>query len=475
VPRETDNESQRIYVRNALAKVDTPSGFGWDFNTYPVNVYKDGPRHFMTDIDLRAKVASDIWNGPVYFASPSGNNANNGTAITTPVRSLWKARMLLEASVSPGGVILALADPTLGYTWWDRNNDFNDTAGAGGGGDTNAAPSKPVALMSYGGPSYMGPIIIGLTWVFDATSKTYSASRSAVACVIDVTGLSRFGAFKRLTRIAGGADLAATRTAIQTDGRTGIYAVSTANDLVIRLDNDTVVNDTNVKVGLTGLGLKTGTPDFYASGFGFVGGGSNGAFNNGVSATHNVVLEDCDASFGGADLGAGFNSYSDDNMTGLMAMRRCTGFSSGSDIFNAHGATGQLHKLLIDCAGQDAGHDGSSPVSLSNQIVTIHDNVRLISLITQGRWSSGSCVRNIDTSQHWDLGSEYGYDRGDTRFSGGAITPTGVKIDNNAKYWGDSITIRGCQYTFQATSSGQILLRDPIEMGGVRSGTIGAY
>ncbi|MFG1302738.1 hypothetical protein V5F34_01170 [Xanthobacter autotrophicus] len=445
-----------------------PDGFGWDFTSNPIKIYKDGPRHFATDFDARSVIPSDVWNGPVYYASPTGNNANAGTAPATAVRSLWKARQLLEASASPGGIIMASADPDLGYTWWDRSNDFNDTAGTGGA--QNANPSKPFALMGYGGTSYMGAIP-NLTWTYDATSKTYNVTRSLVTAVVDISSYNRWGVFKRLTRITAGADLAATRTLV--GAVPGSYALTAANDLVVRLENDVVVSDATVRVALgTVDALKLGTVSCYISGFGFVGGTQAGVVNGTAVATRNIVMEDCDASFAGIDGGnGGRNNFAFDNMTGLVVLRRCKGASAHADIFNWHNVSGVLHGLMIDCEGVDAGRAGASPVNLSNQIVTAHENMKLITLNTIGAFASGGSVRNINASQHWDLGSIYTSDRGDTRYSGGTQVSSGVVMNDTAKYWGDSITVRGCQQTFYATSLSEIRLRNPVELGGARAGS----
>lgn len=467
-------ETARLQVRKSLSLVAPPSGFGWDFSAHPINIYKDGPRKFATDIDLRAKIPSDVWNGPVYYVSPTGSNANAGTSRATAVRSLWKARQLLEASAAIGGIFIVDADPNAGFTWWDRANDFNDTGAAGGGGAGGVAPTKPFAMLSSGGVNYMGAVINGLAWTLDATSKTYSATRSAVATVIDISSFNRWGIFKRLTKIAAGADLAATRTLV--GAAPGSYAVTAANEVVIRLEADAAVSDTTVRVILNTVdALKLGAVHAYISGFGLAGSTLVGAVSANVAATRNVVMEDCDASFAGQDGGVGKNNYAIDNMTGLFAMRRCTGGGALADVFNFHGVVGQGYGLMIDCKGVDAGHDGASPVNLSNQIVTLHEAFKLISLNTDGTFSSGGCVRNINSSQHWDLGSSYGYDRGDIRFSGGTQISTGIVMNDTAEYWGDCITVRGCQQSFYATAAAKIHLRDPIEMGGVRAGPIDAY
>lgn len=463
-------EADRIAARASLSRVSPPAGFGWDFSSYPVNIFKDGPRHFATDVDTRSFIPSDVWNGPVYYVSSSGINTNNGTSPSTPVRSLWKARQLLEASASPAGIIMAMANADTGIIWWDRANDFNDNGAAGGGTAGGVAPTKPFALMSWGGQSYMGNVVNSLAWTYDSTSKTYSATRSSVACVIDISQYNRWGIYKRLSKITAGADLAATRTLV--GAAPGSYALTASNELVIRLDNDAAVSDTTVRVVLNTVdALKLGAVSAYISGFSLLGSTLTGAVNAASAATRNIVMEDCDASFAGQDGGTARNNYAVDNLTGLAILRRCKGAAALADVFNWHAVSGNGHGLMIDCEGVDAGHDGASPVNLSNQIVTLHETFKLISLNTKGSFASGGCVRNINTSQHWDLGSEYAFDRGDVRFSGGTQISSGVVMNDTAEYWGDCITVRGCQQTFYATASAKIHLRDAVEMGGKRGGS----
>lgn len=449
-------------------RVGLPFGFSWDSATYPIRVYKDGPRHFTTDLDPRSVIPSDVWNGPVFYAAYNGNNANAGTSPGTAVRSLWKMKQLLEASPAPAGIFMAMVDPDLGYTLWDRNNDLNDTGGSGG--TQNTAPTKPYALMSYGGVSYMGAVP-NLVWTYDAASKTYSVTRALVTAVADFSTYNRWGVFKRLPKIAAGTDLAATRPLV--GAAPGSYALTAANDLVVRLENDAVVSDQTVRVMLgTVDALKFGAVSCYVSGFALVGGTQAGVVNGTQAATRNIVMEDCDASFAGIDAGnGGRNNFAFDNMTGLVVLRRCKGASAHADIFNWHNVSGVLHGLMIDCEGIDAGRAGATPVNLSNQIVTAHEKAKLISFNTRGLYASGGLVRNINESEHLDLGSEYGFDRGDVRYAGGTQVSTGVVMNDTAKYWGDCITVRGCQQTFYATSAAEIRLRDPIEIGGVRGGS----
>ncbi|MFG1332010.1 hypothetical protein V5F41_12255 [Xanthobacter autotrophicus] len=450
-------------------RVGLPFGFSWDSATYPIRVYKDGPRHFTTDLDPRSVIPSDVWNGPVFYAAYNGNNANAGTSPGTAVRSLWKMKQLLEASPAPGGIFMAMADPDLGYTLWDRNNDLNDTGGSGG--SQNTAPTKPYALMSCGGVSYMGAVP-NLTWTYDAASKTYNATRSLVTAVADFSAYNRWGIFERLPKLAvGSADLAATRLLV--GAAPGSYALTTANDLVVRLSNDAVVSDKTVRVMLgTVDALKLGTVSCYISGFTLVGGTQVGVVNGAQSATRNVVMDDCEADFAGIDGGnGGRNNFAFDNLTGLVVLRRCKSASSHADNYNWHMQSGAMYGLMIDCEGIDAGRAGASPVNTSNQFVTAHEKAKLISFNSRGLLASGGLVRNINESEHWDLGSEYVFDRGDTRYAGGTQVSTGVVMNDTAKYWGDCITVRGCQQTFYATSAAEIRLRDPIEIGGVRGGS----
>lgn len=470
----TQVEADRIYMRGQLQRVAPPTGFGWDFNAYPINIYKDGPRHFSTDIDLRSLVTSNIWNGAVYYVDVvGGNDANNGTSVTTPVKTLFKARQLLEASAAAGGVILSKSNVESGLVFAGRTLDFNDTANTSGGG-VAVQPTKPFALISYGGRTIMGSFFT-LSWSYDAASLTYSVSRSNVAGIVDVSSYDRWGVYKRLRKIAAGADLAATRTLVAASP--GSYAQLPDNTVVVRLENDVPVSDATTKVIAVGVdAFRTGAVDCYASGFSFWGAGASvGAVDATTSqGTRNIVLEDCDASFSGIDGGTARSAYRFDRTTGIVALRGCTGTGSLADIYSFNETSSQLHALMIDCSGLDAGRAGSSPAQQSNQIVTCHNTAKLISLNTRGVLSAGGVVRNIDSSEHWDLGSDYGSDRGDRHF-GGLVDSCGVQINSTAKYWGDCITTRGVMNSFYKDANATLLVRDPIEMGGRRVGTIGTY
>lgn len=471
----TAKDSSSLYFTQGdlgpISRVPAPAAFGWDFNQYPVNVSKDGPRHFATDVDLKSKVTSDIFNGPVFYADAvNGNDANAGTSEATAVQSAWKARLLLEASASPGGIVINKVNSATGIQFLDRRYDFLNQSGSGGQAAFET-PSKPMAFISVGGYTYMGNFA-NLTWTYDATSRTYSATRSAVAQAIDISGLNRFGYFKSITKIAYTTDDTTTRAAV--GAAPGSYAINTGTNLVIvRLENDAPVSDATVKLVLNNDALRLGVYDFYADSVGLLGGIANGTFNAISAATRSIVLENIEACFAGTDGGAGKNGFSFDNMTGFVGLRNCRAGSNMADAFNFHVTSGNLHALLIDCDAYDAGHIGSSPATLSCQAYTSHETAKIMKMNCRGRVAAGGLTRNIAFSQEWDLGSIYESDRGDLNRSGGGVVPTGVSIEDNAKYWGDCVTIKGgVQRSFYATANAEIHLRNPIEAAGtVHAGT----
>ena len=225
--------------------------------------------------------------------------------------------------------------------------------------------------------------------------------------------------------------------------------------------------------------LRLGTGDVYVSGVELIGGCLGaGAVDAASVAARTLIFEDVGAWGAGCMDGAATPAFGIDNMTGLAIFHRCYGYDALGNIFSFKGAGGQLHALMIDCWGIDAGQAGANPISYANHIVAAGVSVRLISLNPQASYSAGGCIQGSGNSQHWDPGSIYAYDRGDHWLgAAGSVPPTGVRVDGSARYWSQDITVAGCETSFSAATDARIRLRSPVEIGGRRggAGAVGDY
>jgi hypothetical protein len=448
-----------------MGKIVAPRGFKWDFQTYAVDIRSNDLNRFDTTLDFRAKVTSNIWNGPVYYVAWNGSDANSGTTRALPVASLWKARLLAQANsvAAYGFLIVVIVNPITGLLFFDRTKDFNDTANTSGTGGSTTT-DIPFGIIVEGGRFQNSPRRTGLTWTLaDAGSVTYSATAASTGGVINITEYSSLGIRLQSVKVL---DLAAV-IAATTDAWAQV-----GSTIYVKLINGKIPSDSTVVVYTTALGFGFGTGDVYLSGVDIYGGGSGfGAISGGASASRNIVLEDCSVISPGSMGGVAKNAYGFDNNNGFIGLNRCSGSDSLADIFNIHNTNGngRTHVFMLDCSGTAAGQTGASPVTLSNQIVTCHEDVNLISLNTTGIQASGGCVRNIGGSHHWDLGSTYKSDRGDL-WLGGVQQSAAVIINDTSEYWGESVTVAGCSTTFLTSSLAKTHLKNCREIGGNRGG-----
>ena len=453
-------------------RVSPPKGFAWDFETFPVNVFDSGKRYFKTDLDPKSKIPADIWNGPQYWVSHDGSDENSGLARKTPVASAWKARELAENNpdAAKGYSINVVPDPSTGLIFLDREGDFNDSANLSGKGSGQTS-DRPFALACHGGRLVMGPCALFSYTLADTASNTWSANTggSEVAAIYNVSGPGPFGVYARIPRMLNGVANDATALAAVQSAPGDAWAQAPGSGLLyVRLGNGTQVSNSSISVANNAYGLRLGSGDVYLSGIELVGGCiGSGAVDASRVASRTLVFEDVGAWGAGAAGREAIPAFGLDNMTGLAVLHRCYGYDALGDIFNFKGSEGQLHTLMIDCWGIDAGHAGAIPISYGNSVVHASDTARLITLNTQASYSAGGCTRVSGDAQQWDLGSIYAYDRGDQWLGNeGIAPPTGVRVDDDARYWGQDITVAGCEVSFTAKTSASIRLRSAIEIGG---------
>jgi hypothetical protein len=457
--------------------ISAPKHFDWDFVTHPVKVFAAGGRFYKTDFDARSKVAPGIWNGPQYWVAFNGSDSNAGTSSKAPLASAWKARQLAEAdpAAANGYTINFVADPETGLIFLDHARSFNDPA-ASGAATVSSASNRPFALIAHGGRLIMGPTQQLFYASADSATNTWvnTVPSKDVAAIYNVAEVGPLGVQTRVPKITAGVTNDATARAAVGAAPGDAWAQASGSDkFYVRLGSGRIVSSSTVLIAQAAHALRLGSADVYLSGVELIGGSAGGgAIDAASEVNRTLVFEDVGAWGQGAGGGLAQSAFGIADMTGLAVFHRCYGYNSLGDIFSLRSSDTPLHALMIDCWGIDAGHAGANPIRYSNQIVAADDTVRLISLNTQGSYSAGGCVRGSGSSQHWDLGSIYAYDRGDEWLGPEGVTPsTAVRIEGSARYWGQEITVGGCAVSFHASSKdAQIGLRSPVDIGGRREG-----
>ena len=465
-------------------RVPPPRNFEWNFASHPIQIFDAGARSYRADLDPRSKVAPGIWSGPEYWVAYNGSDSNTGTSRSAPLASAWKARQLAEAnpSAANGYSINFMPDPATGLMFLDQPSRVDNTAEAGAEALSGTC-DRPFGLICHGGRLIMGPRQrLSFSPANEEADTWVGTSASGdVAAIYNLAQLGPFGVQSRIAKITAGVsdDTTAQAAVAAAPGDAWAQAFGSAN-VYVRLASGQMPSDETVLVVQACHALRLGTADVYLAGLELIGGtAGSGAVDVRGAAARTLVFEDVGAWGQGATDGPAQPAVGIDDMTGLAVFHRCYGYNSLGSIFSLRNTGGEVHALMIDCWGIDAGYPGASPASYANQIVAAGDMVRLISLNTQGSYSAGACVGGSGNSQHWDLGSMYAYDRGDLWLGpDGAIPSTGVRLEADARYWGQDITVGGCEISFHASSNNaQIALRNPIEIGGRRQGpgTIGEY
>lgn len=434
----------------ALKAIAPPPNFSWPFAQYPVKAYWAG------DV-AKCSIAPESLIDPACFAGvlyyvdfTNGSDTNNGTSWATAVKSIWKA-------ISLGNATGAAYRVKVKAGTYPRANSFTNNA--------TVFPTQSVMLEAVGGRVVTGPFD-SLTWAQDGTyTNTYSATRSNVQRVFDITATDEFGNYAELTPVASATLCNTTPGSWYSDG-TKLY--------VRRLDGAAVTN-TNTRAYLqAGCAVHKETGNhWYAKGFDLEGGTDQGVAyiygNTGVP--RRSVWVNCSAKYAGGAGNLLKNGFGALDFHGLVAFFGCIGNANTADGFNAHytPGTGYCCLLTVGCTGFDNGRFTNQ----SNNGLTAHETVLAIDIGSEYGWNRGGTLRNIGTTQMWVVGSKIHDDQGDVSL-GGAMTPTQVQVDNSAKLWMDSVVIYGGGTSLKAADTSAIYTRSVTEVGGSRSVAAGA-
>lgn len=442
-------------------RVDPPAGFPWDFTKFPINIYRAAPGRYVTDVDPQTLMPANFWStAAVYYADPAkADNSGTGLTPATAKRTLRACVAAAVAASAPGVIVMAKAG------LYDRTKDLLNSAVGGG-----TLPEIPFALLGYGGRVDHGPVAL-LTWTADTTYTTcYTAARTAVARVLDISRQDAEGNYIELPVVADAATLNAAATV---EG----WFQNGANVLVKRRDGK-AVSDANTWVLLTNSpSINVGAVAAYISGISAIG-GVTGTLQASDVSTQPLIVVDSSFAFSGSVVQTGTGSatraISIDNRSSIAAFFRVKAGQVPTDAFNFHMANlaSPLHVLTVDCRGIGTGVTVNNNNQNSCNGWTIHENVVGIDLNGTYLTARGNSVANINQTYAWMLGTLAGDDIGDTTFPSIAF-----RAGDTSQLWLQEARSTKVAYALHAESgtAPKIFTRGCQDGGGLRTTNVTAY
>jgi hypothetical protein len=395
---------------------------------------------------------ASLWTATQYYVNfATGNDANNGLSAGSPFKNIFRAFNIGNATGAP-------------YRVQVEANTYDRASSPSGSGGT-VVPTQDCYLFAHGGRVVTGNFDT-LTWSGpDATyTNCYTATRSNVGRVFDISTLDSYGDYTELTKVAD---------ATTCNSTAGSWALVGTTLYVHRADGAQVTNsNTRAYLSLAVNTMPCGTKNLYVSGFDFEG-GKDGVVVATSVATRNLVFDNCSAKYSGAS-GAPVNGFAFQDTTGIVVCNSCTANANSSDGFNGHwtqgGASG-LYMLNISCVGNDNGRFGST----SNNGLTWHDGI--IGIDVNGTYSGnyGVNFHVIGASQGWAVGTVSTDSQGD----GASIGSIAVMSGNSTMLWLLGVTASSTDASLQAQGTSIIRYRQPVLLDGplvtTSSGVITTY
>lgn len=399
-------------------RTGTPAGFKWPFSRYPVGLSGSADQ-YSVDIDPRSLVNPKIWASTTFIhVDPVSGNDGTATVVsspsdrTHPAKSIGVAVNLGNIAATPFRVLL-------------KAGTYNRTvSGPAVGGHPI---SQPCSFEAWGGRAIVALYDV-LVWSLDGVvTNCYTASRTNVARVFDISVLDAYGHYTELANVA---DAATCNTTPNSWAQVGAL-------VYVNRGGGLVVTDANVRcllgASLTNMQLAAGAWDVYLNNIDFEGGAGGGVMFSTGACTRNIVAEDCTFRYGGGAAVASCG-VSITQMAGLTAFFRCDASANSQDGFNVHYPTvtgpDRGYLLTVDCTAKNNGRGTST----SNNGWTLHEDCLGIDVNGLYDGSYGGQVHIIDTSQGWCVGTKAMRSRGDIP-DGGTYQSTGYRTDTSAILW----------------------------------------
>ena len=337
----------RKYYSNNYDYVNIPGSFKTDFFNKFLPFTNDGRNYIPKNYDV-----SDLKNtgSSKYYVSPNGNDSNDGLTEATPKYS-WASVMSL---INDGGTIIFA--PGV----------YNRGQGLG-----NSYRARSVNMICEKGEAIL-TLADNLTWSQYQTTNVYSASRTNVINVIDISNIKN-GNVIFLQKVSNLNDCIDTENTYYYDNST-IYVhmkfnqVPTINNLICPLH-----------IGAPVLAIKelTENAKIYCENISFVGGDDgNVLVRSNSSYTPTFIGKNCKF------LASNYNTDQYDNFSsqgGKSIMQNCMASYGKKDGFNYHSYGAKSPEAIeINCKASYNGHNAPSATQDTNNGSTIHDGGKII-------------------------------------------------------------------------------------------------
>ena len=301
-----------------------------------------------TTLDPKSLVNQSVWFGAVYYVDPIiGSNASNGLSISQPLQTMQEA--VNRGKI--GGVPFRIY-PTSGV--YARNRSIV----------TIPVACPDFAIIPQGGRCTLSTHDV-LTWVDDGSgTNTYTASRSSVRRVLDMTNLSAHNLYTDLTRLADG-DVSGVRATAGTWCQNGTSLV------VHRIDNLAPTNS-NTRAYVSSVLFSAGdnNTSIYIENVDFEG---SNAFHV-AGGIRNISLSSVSCRYVGSSS-ALYDSFRILNMGGVFYAEDCDASAACKDGFNFTSSRARMtYGLLVRCTGYENGRYTSN----SNNGITAHQTYHRI-------------------------------------------------------------------------------------------------
>lgn len=413
-PQTPDLQPQldRQYAKT-MPRYTPPSGLGWP-SRFAFDAIELPNGEFTAILDPRSLVNPAIWTGPVFYVSTTGSDSAAGT-LAAPVRSIWKATALGDATGAPYRVMIRGGQ-------YRMPNSINGQPPTWPTPPTGALkePVQPCAFIAYDGRVEIATMLdLTFPGSKDATQTNcfLIANCAGARRVFDRTRLDSYGNFFELTAAA---NLSACNSTANTWFQSG-------SSLYINWGN-TVPSYTTLLVlaNAYSSAFLTNKADVYMEGINFFG-GNNGAVLFDNTSARNIVGVDCEYAYSGSSA-AGIAGFRVRRSAGLTALFHCRAYDNSTDGFNIHadGVAGVFF-LTVGCR---ALANGVSPNASCNGWTT-HDDVIGIDIGGDyGPQIDGSTVHSIESAKVWCLGT-----RAQRTSVNGNTSSAAFKISNTGIMW----------------------------------------
>ena len=387
-----------------------PQSLGWSV-LYPFTATLDGGGS--TTLDPKSLVSQSVWTGAIYYVNPiSGSNANTGLSSGSPLSTMQEAINRGQAGGSPFRVY-----PISGL--YARSRSVI----------TIPASCPDFAIIPQGGRCTLSTHD-ELTWVDDGSgTNTYTASRSVVTRVLDMTNLSARNLYTDLTRLADDNVSGVRATA-------GTWCRSGASLVVHRIDNLAPTNsNTRAYVSSSLFSAGNNNTSVYIENVDLEG---SNAFHV-AGGIRNISLSSVSCRYVGSSS-ALYDSFRILNMGGVFYAEDCDASAACKDGFNFTTSIKErmTYGLLVRCTGYENGRYTSN----SNNGITAHQtNHRIVDVCGDyADNNDGDNVAFVGGSKLWAFGTTGGIAPTTGRYSFLASgTGTEVWLENIKALNGKSI------------------------------------